>query len=97
MMTPLTGPTAAAGEGCNEADEDRGRRRACIEGGAGVGAAPGRLMTQPTERSMPAAMMTKVWPSPERTGMIATRMFGELRMVKWIPVVNGTATRKTGP
>ena len=55
-------------------------------------------MTQPTERSMPAAMMTKVWPSPSSsTGMIATRMFWELRTVRKLtapPVVSGTATTK---
>ena len=40
-------------------------------------------MTQPTERSMPAAMMTKVWPRPSKsTGVIATRMFCELRTVR---------------
>ena len=39
-----------------------------------------RLMTQPTERSMPALMMTKVWPRPSsRTGVIARRMFWEFR------------------
>ena len=57
-----------------------------------------RLITQPTERSMPAAMMTKVWPNPKSsTGMIATRMFWELRMVRKLtdpPVVSGTAITK---
>ena len=42
-----------------------------------------RLITQPTERSMPALMMTKVWPRPSsRIGVIATRMFCELRTVR---------------
>ena len=46
-----------------------------------------RLITQPTERSMPAPMMTKVWPSPRRsTGVIATRMFCELRTVRKLTV-----------
>ncbi len=49
-----------------------------------------RLITQPTERSMPAAMMTKVWPSPRRrTGVIATRMFCELRSVRKLTVAAG--------
>ena len=40
-------------------------------------------MTQPTERSMPAAMMTKVWPRPSKSiGVMATRMFCELRTVR---------------
>ena len=42
-----------------------------------------RLITQPTERSMPAPMITKVWPSPSSTiGVIATRMFCELRTLR---------------
>ena len=42
-----------------------------------------RLITQPTERSMPAPMMTKVCPRPSNsTGVIATRMFCELRTVR---------------
>ena len=57
-----------------------------------------RLITQPTERSMPAPMMTKVWPRPRsRIGVIATRMFCELRMVRKLtspPVVSGTAMTK---
>ena len=72
-----------------------------MEGGdrsASAESTEARLMTQPTERSMPAAMMTKVWPNPKSsTGMIATRMFWELRMVRKLtdpPVVNGTETTK---
>ncbi len=30
-----------------------------------------RPMTKPTERSMPPAMMTKVWPSPSSSGTAA--------------------------
>ena len=55
-------------------------------------------MTQPTERSMPAAMMTKVWPRPSRSiGVMATRMFCELRTVRKLtepPLTIGTATTK---
>ena len=47
---------------------------------------------------MPAAMRTKVWPSPSSsTGTMATRMFCELRMVRKLtepPVDSGTATTK---
>src|SRR5664279_18099 len=56
-----------------------------------------KLITQPTERSMPAEMMTKVWPRPSRTtGVIATRMFCELRMLTKVAELNtGTlATKK---
>ena len=57
-----------------------------------------RLITQPTDRSMPALMMTKVWPSPSsRTGVIATRMFCELRRVRKLTaplLTSGTAMTK---
>jgi hypothetical protein len=55
-------------------------------------------MTQPTERSIPAPMMTKVWPRPRsRTGVIATRMFCELRMVRKLTaplLASGTTATK---
>src|SRR5665213_2530506 len=44
---------------------------------------------------MPAEMMTKVWPSPNRTtGVIATRMFCELRTVTKVAELN-TGTEMT--
>ena len=102
MMTPLTKPTAAA-------PPTPAAKPTSTEGNSGTPAlnAPriasaerteARLITQPTERSMPAAMMTKVWPRPSSsTGMMATRMFWELRTVRKLtepPVVSGTATTK---
>src|SRR5665213_2174856 len=54
-----------------------------------------RLITQPTDKSMPAEMMTKVWPSPSRTtGVIATKMFWELRTVTKVAELN-TGTEMT--
>ena len=102
MMTPLTSPTAAA----PPTPAMRPTRTAGKRGAPPLNAArkasaertEARLITQPTERSMPAPMMTKVWPRPSRsTGMMATRMFWELRTVKKLtepPVVSGTATTK---
>ena len=102
MMTPLTKPTAAAPPtpamkpmrtaGNSGTPALKAARRASAE------STEARLITQPTERSMPAAMMTKVWPRPSSsTGMIATRMFCELRTVRKLtepPVVSGTAMTK---
>ena len=102
MMTPLTRPTAAAPptpatrpistEGKSGRPPLKAARSASAE------STEARLITQPTERSMPAPMMTKVWPRPSRsTGMMATRMFWELRTVKKLtdpPVLSGTATTK---
>ncbi len=57
-----------------------------------------RLITQPTERSMPAAIRTNVCPRPSSsTGTMATRIFCELRMVRKLtepPVDSGTVTTK---
>ncbi len=102
MMTPLTKPTAAAPatpairptttEGNSGAPLLNAQRRASAE------RTEPRLITHPTDRSMPALMMTKVWPNPSSsTGMIATRMFWELRMVRKLtspPLTSGTATTK---
>src|SRR5271165_7371389 len=102
IMTPLTKPTTAAPptpaasptrtEGKSGTPELKAPRNASAE------STEARLITHPTERSMPAAMMTNVWPSPSSsTGMIATRIFCELRTLRKLsepPVVSGTATTK---
>ncbi len=102
MMTPLTKPTAAAPPtpatspartaGNSGAPPLKAARRASAE------RTEARLITHPTDRSMPAAMMTKVWPRPSSsTGMMATNMFWELRTVRKLtdpPVVTGTAITK---
>src|SRR5271166_882601 len=102
MIAPLTKPTTAA-------PPTPAAKPARTEGKSGTPAlktsriasaesTEARLITHPTERSMPAAIMTKVWPSPRSsTGMMATRMFCELRMVRKLtepPVVSGTAMTK---
>ena len=101
MIVPLTSPTAAA-------PATAARKPITAEGNSGTPAlkaariasaesTEARLMTQPTDRSMPEPMMTKVWPSPSsRIGMIATRMFCELRMVRKLApgLAIGTATTK---
>ena len=91
MMTPLTKPmkpavaTAAVkpmtAEGKSGTPALKAQRMASAE------VTEQRLITQPTERSMPAPMMTKVWPRPRsRIGVMATRMFCELRMVRKLTV-----------
>ena len=87
MIAPLMSPTAPAPataarnpmttEGKSGSPASKAARMASAE------STEARLMTQPTERSMPALMMTKVWPRPSsRTGVIARRMFCELRTVR---------------
>ena len=102
MTTPLTKPTAAAPPtpapnptstaGMSGTPALKEPRIASAE------RTEARLITHPTERSMPAVMMTKVWPSPSsRTGTMATRTFCELRIVRKLtepPVDSGTATTK---
>src|SRR5271165_7290923 len=102
MMTPLTKPTAAA-------PPTPAANPTTTEGNSGnpplndpriarAERTEARLITQPTDRSMPAVMMTKVWPRPSSsTGTMATRMFWELRTVRKLtepPVDSGTATTK---
>ena len=102
MMAPLTRPTAAAPPTAARSPTSTAGKRGTpplkAERNASAERTEARLITQPTERSMPAAMMTKVWPRPSRsTGMMATRMFWELRTVKKLtdpPVDSGTATTK---
>ena len=102
MMTPLTKPTTAApptpAASPTSTDGKRGSPALKEPRIASAERTEARLITQPTERSMPAAMMTKVWPRPSSsTGTIATRTFWELRMVRKLtepPVVSGTATTK---
>src|SRR5271165_6762750 len=102
MMTPLMKPTIAApptpAASPTRTDGNSGTPELNAPRSASAERTEARLITHPTERSMPAAMMTKVWPSPSRsTGIIATRMFWELRTVRKLtepPVVSGTATTK---
>src|SRR5580704_2506450 len=102
MMTPLTKPTIAApptpAASPTRTDGNSGTPELNAPRSARAERTEARLITHPTERSIPAAMMTKVWPRPNSsTGMIATRMFWELRTVRKLtepPVVSGTATTK---
>ena len=101
MIVPLTSPTMAA-------PPTAARKPMMTDGNSGTPAlkaariasaesTEARLITQPTDRSMPAPMMTKVWPSPSsRIGMMATRMFCELRIVRKLApsLAIGTATTK---
>ena len=102
MMTPLIRPTRAA-------PATAAANPMTIEGNSGSPAlkpdrianaesTEARLITHPTERSMPALMMTNVCPSPRRrTGTIAIRTFCELRNVRKLtaPLLTiGTVTTK---
>src|SRR5215472_11106605 len=102
MTTPLTKPTAAApptpAANPTSTDGNSGRPELNDPRIASADRTDARLITQPTDRSMPAVMMTKVWPRPRSsTGTMATRMFWELRLVRKLtdpPDVSGTATTK---
>ena len=64
MMTPLTSPTAPAPPMAAispmRTEGKRGMPPSNADRSASAESTEARLMTQPTERSMPAAMMTKV-------------------------------------
>src|SRR5271157_3175577 len=102
MMTPLTKPTAAApptpAANPTTTDGNSGSPPLNDPRIARAERTEARLITQPTERSMPAVMMTNVWPRPSNsTGTMATRMFWEFRTVRKLtepPVDSGTATTK---
>ena len=87
MIVPLISPTTpapataaskpATTEKKSGSPELKAARRASAE------STEARLITQPTDRSIPALMITNVWPRPSsRTGVIATRIFCELRTVR---------------
>ena len=88
MMTPLRKPTSAGARDRGEEADDAptgnsGTPALKAARSASAESTEARLITQPTERSMPAPMMTKVCPRPSsRIGVIATRMFCELRTVR---------------
>ena len=102
MMTPLMKPTKAApATAARRPSTTAGNRGAPALNEPRIASADSteaRLITQPTLRSMPAVMMTKVCPSPSsRTGTMATRMFCELRRVRKLtapPLASGTAMTK---
>ena len=102
MMTPLQNPmkpaVATAAEKPMTAEGKSGTPSLKAQRMASAEVTEQRLITQPTERSMPAPMMTKVWPRPRsRMGVMATRMFCELRMVRKLtspPLASGTAMTK---
>ena len=102
MITPLMKPTspapATAARKPMTAAGNSGTPALKAARSASADSTEARLITQPTERSIPAPMMTKVCPSPSSTiGVIATRMFCELRMVRKLtdpPLASGTAITK---
>ena len=102
MMAPLMKPTrpapASAARSPTTSEGKSGSPALNTALIASAASTEARLMTQPTERSMPAPMMTKVWPSPRRrTGVIATRMFCEFRVVRKLTeplLASGTTTTK---
>jgi hypothetical protein len=101
MITPLISPTspapATAAKNPITTEGSSGTPALKVARMASAERTEARLITQPTERSMPELMMTKVWPSPSKsTGVIATRMFCELRTDKKVapPLKIGTAIKK---
>ena len=71
MMVPLMRPTTAApaiaASNPQGTATKTGSPALNVPRMASAESTDARLITQPTERSMPAEMMTKVWPRPSRT------------------------------
>jgi hypothetical protein len=87
MIVPLIRPTApapaTAARNPMTTDAKSGSPELNAERMASADNTDAKLITQPTERSMPALMMTNVWPRPSsRTGVIATRIFCEFLRVR---------------